>query len=355
MARLRFRPPQIEPTAELVWLLLAAFSVELPGPLEVKNEKATLALAHRLGLGAVIGARLRQSAESITLSDQLAEGFRRSHAHSAIRTALHEKAARQIAKVAEHRSMPLVFLKGFALYLSGRDRTGGRAIGDLDLLAPETVAADLHAELMRRGYQAQGEHGNEHHLATLVSPEGSNVDLHFCLRGLSFQDSRWATWEDLRKRNALLPAVGYPPNCSLPDLSTQTAHLLVHGLAHHIWRPHTYPLLQLLGDLQELLPDDVAWQRFLGDFSPILLHSVHKPELDAMRRLALDLRAGRLPDFAGQPPSDESLLLRHILAGYNDGNYARRLRLRHSRGRLLDAVRQRRLLHYLGRRVRPER
>ncbi len=355
MARVRFRPPAIEPTAELVWLLLAAFSERFPDALDSDRESDALDLAHRLGLAAVIGARLRTATHSIALSGTLAEGFRRAHAHSAVRTALHERSARHVAEIAARRSIPLVFLKGFALFLSGRDRAGGRPIGDLDLLAPEGAANSLHAELQRCGYEAQGNYGNEHHLATLVSPDGGSIDLHFCIRGLSFQGSRWATWNDLRERNALLPAEGYPGDCTLLNPGVQAAHLLAHGLAHHVWRPHTYPLLVLLGDLQELLPDDDAWRHFLAEYRPILLGPVHEPELAAVQRLTLELRAGHLPDLAIRPPDDTAIFLRHILAGYLEEKYCRRLRLRHSLGRLGDAARQGRLMHYLTRRVRHQR
>ncbi len=353
--RLRFRPPPIEPTTELVWLLQAAFSEEFPDPLDADREEAALALAHRLGLGAVIGARLRAAASPIRLSATLAADFRQAHAHSAIRAAMHERTARHIAETAAHRSIPLVFLKGFALFLSGRDRAGGRTIGDLDLLAPEVGAASLHAELERCGYQAEGEHGNEHHLATLVSPEGTRVDLHFCLRGLSFEGSSWATWDDLSQREALVPTAGYPANCTLPDLGVQTAHIIAHGLVHHVWRPHTYPLLHLVGDLQELVPDDNAWREFLAEFRAILLRSVREPELDALRRLVLELREGHLPDLDTRSAEDTAVLLRHILGGYLDTDYGRRLRLRHFLNRLTDAARQGRLMHYLARKARRER
>ena len=98
MARVRFRPPPIGPTAELVWLLLAAFSEQFPDALDPDRESAALDLAHRLGLGAVIGARLRTAADPIVLPEALAGNFRRAHAHSAIRTALLERTVRQIGR-----------------------------------------------------------------------------------------------------------------------------------------------------------------------------------------------------------------------------------------------------------------
>lgn len=355
MSRVRFRPPPVEMSTELEWLLRAAFSAEPPRAPKTLHEAKALDLARRLGLAPILGARLSGAAAVTALPASLAEAARRARAHSAIRTAKHDRVAHRIAALAARRSIPLVFLKGFALFVCGRDRAGGRAINDLDLLAPEAGAGKVHAELVQEGYVAHDPHGNEHHLPALASPEGSKVDLHFCLRGLRFEGSGWATWQDLDKRALLTRAEGYPGECSVPKPDIQTAHLLVHGLAHHVWRPDTYPLFNLVADLQELLPDAESWRDFLGRSRKVLLRALHEPELAAMRSLALGLSDGQVPDLAVRPAGDADLLLRHILAGYLDNDYPRRLRIRHSLGRLGDAVRQGRLVHYLARRVRARR
>ena len=348
---LRFRPPEVEAADEVAWLLRAAFADDSLRPPPSDRIETVLDLAGRLGLAAAIGARQREWKISPPLPAPLAENFKKAHAHAAIRTAVLERSARHLASTASRLAVPIVFLKGFALFLTDRDWSAGRPIADLDLLAPEADAKILHAELRRNGYRALGERGNEHHLAPLVAPEGSNVDLHFCLRGLAFDGPTWATWQDLRERDFLEDTADYPGDCAIPESGALTAHLLVHGLSHHIWRPQSYPLLQLLGDLIHLLPNDAAWQRFENDWRPILLRSVAAPELDALRRLALSLRAGRVPDLGASGPEPVAVLLRHILAGYLDPSYGRRLRLRHALDRLRDAVRQGRLVHYLARKT----
>lgn len=355
MARLRFRPPPIEPTPELTWLLQAAFAESFPPPLAETGDSSVLALADRLGLASQIGGRLRSSSRSPALPDSMAAKFLQARAHSAIRAVVLERTARQIAHSAEQMSVPITFLKGFALFLTGRDCSGGRAIGDLDVLAPRTSARALHAELRRLGYHSEGESGNEHHLATLLAPEGSSVDLHFFVRSLSFERPGWATWEILNERGALVPVEGFPGNCTVPELGVQATHLLVHGLAHHAWRPHTYPLLRLIGDLQQLLPDRRSWQDFLSTHRSVLLHTVNEAELRAIRRLVLELGAGHVPDLGSPRPSDDATLLRHILAGYLDESYGRRLWLRHTLNRLGEAARQGRLGNYLRRKARLQR
>lgn len=354
-SRLRFRPPRVEAPDEIAWLLQAAFSSEFPRSPPADRVTRVMELARRLRLGAAIGARCRALPDSQQLPAPLAEAFRRDQAHAAIRTAMLERSAGQVAEAAARLSVPIVFLKGFALFLIGRDRAGGRPIADLDLLAPEAEAKSLHGELLRNDYRALGDLGNEHHLAALVSPEGNNIDIHFCLRGLSLEESSWATWQDLAQRDLLEAVPDYAGDCTIPQPGALTAHLVVHGLSHHIWRPHSYPLLLLIADLVELLPDAAAWTQFEAEWRPILLRSVQANDLDALRGLTLALSAGRVPNLETARGEPIGVLLGHMLAGYLNPSYGRRLRLRHALDRMGDAIRQGRLLHYLARKVGLER
>ena len=105
--RLRFRPPRVEAPDEIEWLLRAAFASEFPKSPPNDRVATLLELAGHLRLGAAIGSRCRTLPDDQTLPKPLTEGFRRDQAHAAIRTAMLERSAREIADTARRLSTPI--------------------------------------------------------------------------------------------------------------------------------------------------------------------------------------------------------------------------------------------------------
>ncbi|MDH3744179.1 MAG: nucleotidyltransferase family protein [Acidobacteriota bacterium] len=350
---MRFRPPPIEPTPQLLWLLEAAFADHAAALPPLKEQQELVSLAERLSLAERIWSRRKEGLEAAPGLLVLAEGLRGAHARSVAISTLYETVAREVAGAASEASIPLIFLKGYALVASGRIPRGRRPFSDLDVLVKTEDAERLHRQLRRRGFVAQAASGNEQHLASLTPPAGGTLDIHFCLHGLALDGSRWATADELEERNLLEHLAGHTDNCLVPTLGLLCAHLLIHGMAQHIWLPDQYPLLRLVGDLIDVLPDDDSWEDSLQDFGGALSASIPDPDLAAFRELTQELRLGRRLDLDGKAPDPAAVLLRHMLAGALEPNYSASLRPRHAVNRMLAAARQGKLRAYLERKLRP--
>ncbi len=351
--RVRFRPPEIDASPGLLWLLAAAFADTPPAPPPGGPEdgEELVALAEKLGLAERVWVYARSVLERSTAPSPLAAGLRRAHARAAATAALYTEVAARVAHAAAELGTPLVFLKGYALLASGQVPIGGRAFSDLDVLVTPADAESLHHRLREHGFAARDPVGNEQHLSSLVSPEGGAVDLHFCLRGLALDGRRWATVEHLAARDLLEPLGDHEGSCYVPTQHLMAAHLMVHALAQHIWLPHQYPLLRFVGDLIDLLPNETAWTAFTNEYRGALDRSIPPAEREAVGSLKSDLQQGRIPDLTGDKPEPAAVLLRHFLAGAIDPRYSHSLKPRHTLVRLREAAGQGKLLSYLGRKI----
>jgi hypothetical protein len=154
------------------------------------------------------------------------------------------------------------------------------------------------------------------------------VEVHRLVPGLRLGRSgsaASATWEDLEREGLLLPLADLPGRCSAAVPEVQAAHALVHGLGQHGFSPSAYSLLKMVADLQDLgegalTPRALAW----------VARDVPPAEAEAVRRLGARLAAGEdsaawTAGASGDSP--EATLLRHILAGRLDTDYASALRL----------------------------
>lgn len=350
-SRFDFSPPAIEPSAEMRWLLRRAFgpavdaSDDDPGDVE-----EVWRLARTFNLAPRVAARCGADALREALGASTAERF--SHAHRTVvaATLAYEQLAGEVAREAARRSVPLLFLKGFALHLERLGPVGSRPFGDLDVLAPEERAAELHAGLVQNGFRALAAPANERHLPPLAAPRWGSVDLHFKLVGLE-TGSLDATFASLEKTGQCRPLEALAGRCLVPRRPLLAAHLIVHALRQHSNRPATYPLFRLLADLGDLLPATSDWRSFRRDGYGLIERRVGSAELDALETLAGCLAAGELPTRGASDPSPAGLLLRHILAAQLDSGYREWLRVRHTAARLGEARREGRLLPYLGRKL----
>ncbi|HEV7785520.1 MAG TPA: hypothetical protein VGQ28_09310, partial [Thermoanaerobaculia bacterium] len=291
---------------------------------------AALALARRFEVSARIAARQGRERLAAELDPEAAAGFAHDRVAAAAVSMRLMAAAGQVAAIAATAmplAIPLTFLKLAGLEGAGLLAAGSRGACDVDVLAPVARAEEVWQALVADGWQGEGP-AYEHQLPALVHPERGVVEVHRLVPGLRLSGSASATsatWEDLEREGLLLPLAGLPGRCSAAVPEVQAAHALVHGLGQHGFSPSAYSLLKMMADLQDLgdgalTPRAIAW----------VARDVPMPEAVAVRRLGARLAAGEDPaawaaDAAGDSP--EAILLRHILAGRLDSDYASALRL----------------------------
>jgi len=327
---LRFNPPPLTLAPEARWMLLRAFG-PAAAPFSVPvDAPAALALARRFEVSGRIAARQGRERLAAELGPEVAAGFARDRAAAAAVSMRLMAAAGQVAAMAAASppaGMPLTFLKLAGLEGAGLLAAGSRGACDLDVLAPAGWAEELWQALVTAGWQGGGP-SYEHQLPALSHPERGVVEVHRLVPGLRLGGSASAasaTWEDLEREGLLLPLADLPGRCSVAVPEVQAAHALVHGLGQHGFTPAAYSLLKMMADLQDLgdgalTPRALAW----------VARDVPPGEAAAVRRLGARLAAGEDPaawaiGAAGDPP--EATLLRHILAGRLDADYANALRL----------------------------
>jgi hypothetical protein len=339
-------------TAELDWMLLRAFGpIDAPlrapanAPLSVEHARrfalgpriatripaarpanASLSVEHarRFALGPRIATRILAARLSSELGDELHRQlvFDRLAAMAEERRVL--ETARRIAEVAGERSLPLVFTKYSALRLSGMVAEGSRGASDVDVLAPEARARELHRVLGEAGFRGTDLPDASHHLAPLVADGRASVEIHTCLPGLRLAPRRrFVNADALLGTDALVRIHDLPGSVWVPVRELLLAHAIAHGFAQHGFAPGSYPLLRALADVVDLAagkePDATALgsHRWLAD-------GMTFDEVLAICRLARSLELGLEPRALG---ASESLILRHVLAGTLDPDYERALKL----------------------------
>lgn len=316
---IRFRPPALELSPELRWMLLRAFGPPgalFAGPLD---GAAALAMARRFELSARIAARQGRERLAAEVGGEAAAGFRRDQSITAGLGLRLLAVARDVAEAAAPLELPLVFLKFVALDAAGLPVVGARSACDVDVLVPAGREGDLQQALLARGYHDSGLQEGEHQLPSLAHSGGGKVEVHRRMPGVRPAAARSATAEALADAGLLLPLPGLPGRCAVPVREVLAAHALVHGLGQHGFWPDSYPLFKMVGDLIDL---DFAESGEL----PWVSRDVSPAEVEAVRRLCGALTAGSDP--AGWPrEAGETVLLRHILAGRLDADYAAALRL----------------------------
>lgn len=310
-------------------MLLRAFGpVAAPAAAPV-DAPAALALARRFEVSARIAARQGRERLAAELDPEAAAGFAHDRVAAAAVSMRLMAAAGQVATLAAEPplAIPLTFLKLAGLEGAGLLAAGSRAACDVDVLAPAARAEELWQALVAAGWRGEGP-AYEHQLPALAHPERGVVEVHRLVPGLRLGGGSSATWEDLEREGLLRPLAELPGRCSAAVPEVQAAHALVHGLGQHGFSPSAYSLLKMMADLQDLgdgalTPRALAW----------VARDVPTPEAAAVRRLGARLAAGEDPaawaigagGAGGELP--EATLLRHILAGRLDADYASALRL----------------------------
>jgi hypothetical protein len=310
----RFRPPEIDATADLRWLVHRAFADPgLPAPDAVDGSWA-VDLSRRLDLGSRIGARRAASglgAEVGAHADALARA-----AHLVVASSLrYEGTLRQVAALASGLGVSVVVLKGFALSLLGVGPAGARAFGDLDLLVPVGRVVELRSALVAAGWAHSPLPASEHQEAPLTHPALGMIELHRVVPGVRPPGSRRSfDAETLLGAGLATPLAGFDGAVHAPSRAILVAHALEHGLVQHGWAPGSYPLFRMLADLQDLSADR-SLLREAGAF----LRDLDDGDLAAIGDLVDALAAGTAFEL---PPGPARALFHHILAGTLDPSYA---------------------------------
>jgi hypothetical protein len=159
-----------------------------------------------------------------------------------------------------------------------------------------------------------------------VHPHGGIVEVHRLVLGVRPAGGASATLGALAEHGLLRPAPHLPGSCSTPAPAVLAAHALVHGIGQHGYWPASYSLLKMIADLIDLgFHADAELAR---NAAALVAGDVTAGEAAAVRSLCAALAAGAdLLAPGADPSSPPALLLRHILAGRLDEEYAESLRL----------------------------
>ena len=316
---LRFTPPDIPVPPEVRWMLLRAFGPPGAPFAEAVEAAGALAAARRFEVSPRVAARQGRARLAEELGAETATGFQRDLTAAAAQGLRLEALLREIAAVAAEREIPLVLLKFAALSAAGTVAPGARTACDLDLLVPPRRAGELQEALCARGFRSSGLPDSEHQLPALLHPAGGMVEVHRLMLGVRPDGGASATVAALEQAGLLAPAPDLP-GCFLPAREAQMAHVLVHGIGQHGFWPDSYPLLRMLADLIDLgfHEEEAPAQRA----ARLVARDVAAEEAEAVKDLCRALAAGG--DLIER---QAAVLLRHILAGRLDADYAASLRL----------------------------
>lgn len=314
MKALRFRPPVVEPTPELRWVLHRAFArpgIRVPPP---HDPAAALDVARRFDLT----GRIHTRAPLGTLKAELglaADEIKRPLYLTAAGGLRYEFTLQHVAGHAASRGIPLVILKGSAIELFGISVPGARSFCDLDILVPVNRILELRTALVDAGWALSPVAGSEHQEAPLTHPSLGMIELHRCIPGVRPSGSRRSfdarTLIDAGLTEGL---PGFADAIRVPARPILVAHALEHGLVQHGYSPGSYPLFRLLADLLDLGagPDQLREAgRFLCDLD--------SDDLGAIASLLVALQSGTALDLPEGPPRS---LLHHLVAGTLDPAYA---------------------------------
>ncbi|MBP7126576.1 nucleotidyltransferase family protein [Myxococcota bacterium] len=319
-------PPRPAFPPGFLWALEASFATGpfRPGPPPVPWDRLD-ALLRSAGLWPAIATRLARPDLRDLLDPAgtaLARRYRQAHAEEALRALF---TAGLVTRIARQQDIPLVFLKGTALHLSGRAPPCGRPLADVDVLVPAAAARRLAARMEAAGFRRIGRSLSRHHLDPLGHPAGIPVEIHLHLPGCSPPEDpdRPLRFEDLGPagRTEAVRIGGLDTRVPAPDVLA--AHLVVHGLLDHGLRPDRYPPWRWVTDLACLRDDGAAarWTAWVpGPSAPRWGRAVESL-LDHLRHPP----PGESP-LPGDPGARRLFL--HLSAGTLDPGYRRALRAR---------------------------
>ena len=316
---LGFRPPRLVVDAELEWVLQRAFGPLTWTPRTPVLGQRLVDVALRLDVAARIAARQPRELVEREMGPIAAQRLREQYVGTVARGALLDHALDQLLERARDSDISCILLKYAALNRMGVLRVGSRVACDIDVLVPHGSAGQFQTALVRKGYQEVGLPESAHQLPMLRDPNGSLIEVHLHLPGVTLGPGRaFATADDLIAAG-LTHQSG---SALLPDPAIVTAHALAHGLVQHARAPHGYSPLKTFADLADL---EQAGYGAFEQASVFLTAAMTAGDLTSALSLARALQQGDLETAMRGPMG---VLLRHALASQLDRGYATRLLLR---------------------------
>ena len=328
-AGFRFHPPPVDFVPAVRWALLRAFGPPdgaFSGPLDAE---AAIRAAGSLDLGPRIGGRVGLATLKSDLGEEAGRSLLIDNVKAAWIASELVKCANVVAEAAAEIGVPVAFLKGVALRLSGVSGEGSRWLSDVDVLTPAGRASSLVEALVGRGFRSAEFRPEAQHLPPLRRGRTEVVEVHRLLLGVRLPPRRrFATFDDLAEHGMLerVPAE-MPGQCLVPSRELLTAHALAHGIAQHGLAPGSYPMTRMLADLIDLGFAGPDGPRLAEAVYPMVASNVSPKELDATRGLCVALTGGDIELFAPGCSRPEALLLRHVVAGLTDDAYCTAIRL----------------------------
>ena len=325
----RFDPPRVELSDELEWVLRRAFGPAAWRAGSALQPESVLEVAASLDLAARVASRTPRDVLTAEVGAAAAGHLRDSAAEAAAQMLGVDQACREIVRECAALDAAPVFLKGTALVLSDVSAAGARTMSDVDVLVPAAKARALQSRLLAGGWTEIAGPSAEHQLPVIAHRLGVAAEVHLMVRGVRLGGGRASAGAEALAAGGLTRELGgfeEPAFILCPELLL--AHLLVHGIAQHGLLPSSYPMLRMLADAQDLLPDRAAWDRELPAAMRWIEGDVGVEEAAAVRDLALRLAAGESPRTIAGGADRCALMLRHLVAGALDPEYDEALRLR---------------------------
>jgi hypothetical protein len=256
------------------------------------------------------------------LGDEGAGHFREATTHAAVHSIVAERVCREIAELGSELGVPVIFLKGAALQLAKRVTSGSRNMCDVDVLAPEDGAKRLQRALVEGGCTALEVRESEHQLQLLTHSTGLGIEVHKIIPGVRLGSGSSATADELIERGLAHPAPELGNDCYLPSDEVVLAHLLVHGISQHGMSPEGYPIARMLADVQDLEIGGACLEAFLDGGFAWIAADVSREEVVAVAGLAQRLGEGEDPAVVAAAEDGVGALLRHLVAGTINEDYA---------------------------------
>jgi hypothetical protein len=327
---IRFKPPEVEMSGEMGWVLRRAFGPpgEHPDPGSGVDVATAVEAAWRFSLAERIGSRIPKEMLEEELGDDFAREIREATIRTAALTIVVDRICHEIVELGVGLGIPLVFLKGAALQLSGKVSSGSRNMCDVDVLASEEGARRLQSALVERGCRALEVRESEHQLQHLTHPLGLGIEVHKIIPGVRLGGGSSATAAELMEGGLVQPVPGLNDGCYIPSCELLLAHLIVHGIAQHGMSPQGYPIARMLADVQDLGIDETGLAAFFDRGFSWIAADVSPEEVEVVVGLVRRLGAGENPQVVAATEDGVGTLLRHLVAGTTDQGYAQSMRFR---------------------------
>ncbi len=320
--KLRLSPPLLEVSPELLWVLSRALAPAGAWTSPPVDPRQAWRLARALDMACRIGWRVPRSQLVTEVGEEIANRFASAYHDAAASAMVINAVAVEVAERLYRAGVAAVLLKSNALVLAGFTQVGARRFTDVDVLVPGDQAQQARALLQADGYSCADRWDGAHQLSSLYHPSRVMVEIHTRVKHMRLaRGGGWARFEDLQRAGHLRP-LAHPAGAMVPAPAFLAGHALIHGLVHHWRQVGDYPLMRLLGDLDDL---SMHWR----DESP--LAEAVQPWLAAERveaegRAVLEVGDLLAPggDAAGFGRSDrlgDNLFLRHVLASQFDRAY----------------------------------